>query len=142
MHLPVSDKLEEYLSRRGGCKMPHEMAAHLEECRSCARELAQIEKQAAMLRSLRTGTCEPTPGFYARVMDRIDRNNDSIWAVLLMPALARRIVIASSALVLLLVSYLITSEAEARAPATQEIGQETLPQQRDAVLVSLASYRE
>jgi hypothetical protein len=143
MHLPVSDNLEEYLSRRGDCEMPGEMAAHLQECRSCVRELAQIEEQAAMLRSLRAGTCEPSPGFYARVMDRIDRTDDSIWAVLLMPALGRRIVIASSALVLLLGSYLITSEAETTPPSPQEIGQQnTLPQQRDAVLVSLASYRE
>jgi hypothetical protein len=143
MHLPVSDNLEEYLSRRGGCEMPREMAAHLRECRDCARELAQIERQATMLLSLRAGTCEPSPGFYARVMDRIDRTDDSIWAVLLMPALGRRIVIASAALVLLLGSYLLTSEAEAPAPAAQEIAKEgMLPQQRDAVLVSLASYRE
>ena len=143
MHLQVSDNLEEYLSRRGGCAMPGKMAAHLQECRNCARELAQIEKQAAMLRSLLGGACEPNPGFYARVMDRIDRTDDSIWAVLLMPALGRRIMIASSALVLLLGSYLLTSWAEAPAPAAQEIAKEgMLPQQRDAVLVSLASYRE
>ena len=97
-----------------------------------------------MLRgSLRT-ECEPRPGFYARVMDRIERQTDnSIWAILLMPAFGRRIAIASAALVVLLGSYLVTSERSAPAPAQLEISQEsTLPQQHDAALVNLAGYHE
>ena len=43
----------------------------------------------------------------------------------------------------LLGSYLVTSERRAQAPAQREISQEsTLPQQRDAVLVNLASYQQ
>jgi hypothetical protein len=144
MHQPVKDNLEEYLNRHGEREMPGEMAAHLQACLSCAKEFEQIEKQSFMLRdSLRTD-CEPRPGFYARVMDRIDRQTDnSIWAVLLRPAFGRRIAIASAALVMLLGSYLVTSERSAPAPAQQEVSQEsTLPQQRDAVLVNLASYHE
>ena len=77
-------------------------------------------------------------------MDRIDRQADnSIWAVLLLPTFGRRIAIASAAMVVLLGSYLITSERRSPAPAQQEISQEsTLPQQRDAVLVNLASYQQ
>jgi hypothetical protein len=143
MHQPVRDNLEEFLNRRSGREIPGEMAAHLRACLNCARELAQIEKQAVMLRSLRAGDCEPRPGFYTRVMDRIDQTDDSIWAILLMPAFGRRIVIASATLLLLLGSYLMTSEPEYPAPEPQEISQEgTLPQQRDAVLVNLASYHE
>ena len=145
MHQPVKDNLEAYLNRRGDREMPGEMAAHLQACLSCAKELEQIEKQSVMLRmTLRAADCEPRPGFYARVMDRIERQTDnSIWAILLRPAFGRSIALASAALVVLLGSYLVTSERSAPAPAQLEISQEsTLPQQRDAVLVNLASYRE
>jgi hypothetical protein len=44
---------------------------------------------------------------------------------------------------MLLGSYLVTSERSAPAAIQQEISQESsLPQQRDAVLVNLASYHE
>ena len=145
MHQPVKDNLEGYLNRHGDREMPGEMAAHLRACRSCATELEQIEKQSVMFRmTLRASDCEPRPGFYARVLDRIERQTDtSIWAVLLMPAFGRRIAIAAAALVVLLGSYLVSSERSAPAPAQLEISQEsTLPQQRDAVLVNLASYHE
>jgi len=145
MHQPVKDNLEEYLNRHGDREMAGEMAAHLQACLKCAKELEQIERQSVMLRmTLRTSDCEPRPGFYARVMDRIERQTDnSIWAILLMPAFGRRIAIASAALVVLLGSYLVTSERSAPAAAQLEISQEsTLPQQRDAVLVNLASYHE
>jgi len=144
MHQPVRDSLEDYLNRRGDREMPRAMAAHLTACQACAKELEQIEMQSDLLRTLRVPECEPRPGFYARVMDRIDRQTDnSIWAVLLLPAFGRRIAIASAAMVVLLGSYLITSENRAPAPAPQEISQEsTLPQQRDAVLVNLASYQQ
>jgi len=143
MHQPVRDSLEHYLHRRGDREMPREMAAHLTECQPCARELEQLENHSALLRVLRA-ECEPSPGFYARVMDRIDRQADnSIWAVLLLPNFGRRIAIASAAMAVLLGSYLITSERRAQAPVQREISQETtLPQQRDAVLVNLASYQE
>jgi len=144
MHQPVRDSLEDYLNRRGDREMPGEMAAHLMKCQPCARELAELEHQASLLRTLRT-QCEPPPGFYARVMDRIDRQADnSIWAVLLRPNFGRRIAIASAAMVVLLGSYLITSEHRATTTAaSREISQEsTLPQQRDAVLVNLASYQQ
>ena len=144
MHQPVKDNLEEYLNRRGDREMPGEMAAHLQECLNCAKELEQIEKQSVMLRMTLRAECEPRPGFYARVMDRIDRQADnSIWAVLLRPTFGRRIAIVSAALVMLLGSYLVTSERSAPAAIQQEISQESsLPQQRDAVLVNLASYHE
>lgn len=143
MHQPVRDSLEDYLNRRGDREMPSEMAAHLTQCQPCARELAELENQSSLLRTLRT-QCEPPPGFYARVMDRIDRQVDnSIWAVLLRPNFGRRIAIASAAMAVLLGSYLITSEHRATTPASREISQEsTLPQQRDAVLVNLASYQQ
>jgi hypothetical protein len=144
MHQPVKDNLEEYLNRHGDREMPGEMAAHLQACLSCVKELEQIEKQSVLLRMSLRAECEPRPGFYGRVMDRIDRKADnSIWAVLLRPAFGRRIAIVSGAMVVLLGSYLISSERSAPAPAQQEISQEsTLPQQRDAVLVNLASYHE
>lgn len=154
MHQPVRDNLEDYLNRRSDAllektllenKMPEDMAAHLAACAACANEFEQLKRQSDLLKtSLRVPECEPRPGFYARVMDRIERQPDnSIWAILLLPNFGRRIAIASAALVVVLGSYLVSSENRSPAPAPQEISQEsTLPQQRDAVLVNLASYQQ
>jgi len=151
MHQPVRDNIEAYLNRHGDREMPREMAAHLTACESCARQFGQIEQQSRMLRVLRAdqwsaGECEPRPGFYARVLERIERQTDnSIWAVMLRPAFGRRIAIASAALVVLLGSYWVTSDSgvPAAPQEQQQISQESqLPQQRDEVLVNLASYHE
>ena len=114
-----------------------------------------------MLRSLHCEEeIEPRAGFYARVMDRIEQQGRaSIWSILLQPSFGRRLAIASATLVVLLGTYLVTTEpgdsSVASNPAVVVIEdtpqtqvavgqQDTLQQQRerDAVLVNLASYRE
>jgi predicted anti-sigma-YlaC factor YlaD len=158
MHQPIRDNLEEYL--KGSIQqVPQAFHAHLVACEECASELRLLETQANMLRSLRSvEDVGPTPGFYARVRERIeDQGKASIWSVFLQPSFGRRLAIASATLVVLLGTYLVTTEpgdqSVALAPttvatdttSTADAGaiQDSLQQQRrDAVLVDLASFHE
>lgn len=161
MHQPIRDNLEEYL-KGSTHQVPQAFHAHLVACEECASELRLLEKQANMLRSLRSEADEgPNPGFYARVMGRIEeQDRRSVWSVFLQPSFGRRLTIASATLVLLLGTYLVTTEPGDQsivlAPSTvasdsvnvpaPEAGvvPDTLQQQRqrDAVLVDLASFHE
>lgn len=162
MHQPIRDNLEEYL-KGAGSQMPQEFNAHLASCHDCAAELRLLEDQAAMLRSLQAGEVEPSPGFYARVRERIEEQaKSSIWSVFLDPSFGRRLAVASAALVLLLATYLVTTEPgdhgnmaanpvvvlednptpELAVQQQDTVARDTLQQERDAVLVNLASYHE
>jgi hypothetical protein len=157
MHRQVRDKLEDYL--KSGSNMPVEFQRHLEECSDCAGELRGLEKQSQLLRSLQAAKdAEPLAGFYARVMERIEAQQPfSIWSVFLQPKFGFRLAVASGMLVALLGAYLVTSEpggpetsvaagTAISSPASNTIADASLDQdgvqQRDAVLVDLASYRQ
>jgi anti-sigma factor RsiW len=164
MHEPIRDNLEEYLRTSAG-RIPQEFQAHLEACEECAKEVRMLETQSRMLRALQVGeSAEPRAGFYARVMERIEEHGpSSIWSILLQPRIGRRLAVASAALALLLAGYLVSSELAypgiASAPsvvardasATLVPGSEVAApaaapddaqQQRDALLVNLASFRQ
>src|SRR5579864_647945 len=160
MHQPIRDNLEEYL--KGSTRqVPQAFHAHLVACEECASELRLLETQANMLRSLRfSGDVEPRAGFYARVMERIEeQGRASVWSVFLQPSFGRRLAIASATLVVLLATYLVTTEpgdqnlASAPTVATDIVStpapeasalNDSLQQrrQRNEVLVDLASYHE
>src|ERR1700688_1315004 len=164
MHQPVKDNLEDYLKDVGGKftkPLPPAMEAHLASCGDCAGKLSELERQAVALRSLRApDDLEPRGGFYARVMQRIEeaRATNSVWSAFLEPIFAKRLMYASATLVLLVGTYLVSTEpgdlAAAYQPATivtpmHEISataddpdNTTSPQERDAVLVNLAAYHE
>ena len=161
MHEPIRENLEEFL-KGSARQVPQEFQAHLEACGACAAELRSLETQSKMLQSLRCdGDVEPRAGFYARVMERIEaRGPASIWTLLLEPSFGRRLALASATLVVLLGTYLVTSESgynsndnsiasnpvvyDATPSRVDVAGSDTLQQQRqrDAVLVNLASYHE
>jgi predicted anti-sigma-YlaC factor YlaD len=156
MHEPVKENLEDYLKGYGDREMPPELAAHLGACSACAEELREIAEQARLFQALRCDV-EPRPGFYARIVDRIDRQTDnSIWAIFLRPAVGRRLAIASATLALMLGAYLISTERTEQTPqqpvaisSPWEAGPDfnisasaSLAEQRNAVLVNLASYHE
>jgi hypothetical protein len=167
MHQSIRDNFEEYL-KGSPSELPAQFHQHLGECRECANELRLLEAQSQLLRSLRSpqgaqgdaqGDAEPRAGFYARVMERIEARPVSIWSVFLDRKFGFRLAVASAALVALLGTYLVTSEPSgpelASSPAvvltdtprlTQpSIQQEDGPrqqQQRNAVLVDLASFHQ
>ena len=160
MHQPIRDNLEDYL--KGSTRqVPQAFHAHLVACEECASELRLLETQANMLRSLRSvEDVGPSPGFYARVRERIeDQGKASIWSVFLQPSFGRRLAIASATLVVLLGTYLVTTEPGEQSPAaipsvaTDMVSSpapepstldDSLQQQRqrNAVLVDLASFHE
>ena len=160
MHQPIRDNLEEYL-KGSTHQVPQAFHAHLVACEECANELRLLETQANMLRSLRsTSAVSPIPGFYARVLERIgDQARPSIWSVFLQPSFGRRLAIASATLVVLLGTYLVTTEpGDQSVAAIPSVGTDivSMPapeasavddslqqqRQRNAVLVDLASFHE
>ena len=158
MHEPVKENVEDYLA--GSDTLPREFTAHLEACDSCRSEVAALKMQSSLFRALKAPEeVEPRVGFYARVIDRIDaQRQSSIWTVFLEPAFGRRLAVASAVLAVLMGFYLVSSEPAGRQIIAHQAVQHTvvLPgedepglvlgadqdQDRGAVLVNLASYRE
>ena len=160
MHQPIRDNLEDYL--KGSIQqVPQAFHAHLVACEECASELRLLETQANMLRSLRSVEgVVPIRGFYARVMERVeDQGKASIWSIFLQPSFGRRLAIASATLVVLLGTYLVTTEpgdqslasipsvatdmVSMPAPEANAVDASLQQQrQRNAVLVDLASFHE
>lgn len=109
MHKPIEDGLEDLLSGRG-TEQSKLLREHLAVCTECREEFAPLEEQMreinSLLHTLRPAeACDPAPGFYARVMDRIETQTPtSFWSVFLEPVFARRLVYASLALFLVLTS--------------------------------------
>ncbi len=149
MHQPIRKNLEEYL-KGSITQIPAEFHRHLGECRDCASELRRLETQSQLLRSLRSGEdVAPRAGFYARVMERIEaQRRVSIWSVFLDRKFGLRLAVASGVLAALLGGYLVTSEpggpetGVAATIATSAVSDTGEQQQRDAVLVDLASYHQ
>jgi hypothetical protein len=156
MHQLIKDHLEEYLRDTGTGKVPPEFRSHLASCKACAQETELLAAQGLLFRSaLAVNDAEPSPGFYARVMNRVEeeRRDESIWAVLLEPAFGRRLAIACGTLALLLGTYMASTE-RAEHPMTPSgvvmsddrnstvDNGSAAPGQRDAVLVNLVTYRD
>lgn len=155
MHEPILDYLEEYLGDPGDPSIPPEFHAHLRSCPSCKSEVGALSTQASLLHALRPpADLEPVPGFYARVLNRVeDRSADSFWSPFLDPRFGKRLSIACAALVLLIGTYIVSTEpSEHFASPTGVVSVpdttftfgdgSTQPQQRDAVLTSFETFRE
>jgi anti-sigma factor RsiW len=158
MHQPIRKNLEEYL-KSSVSEIPAEFQRHVGACEECAGELRLLEAQSQLLRSLAgtnngTKDVEPRAGFYARVMERIEAQQPfSIWSAFLDRKFGFRLAVASGILVALLGAYLVTSEPSgpetgvaatvamsgAASGTPSDAGEQ---QQRDAVLVDLASYHQ
>jgi anti-sigma-K factor RskA len=155
MHRLIQDHLEEVLAESTG-EGPKSLAAHLAECKECSEEVSAMRRHASMLRALRPpdseDTAAPRPGFYARVMERIEAQRPiDIWQLFFESTFGRRIAIASTALALLFSLYLVSSErgqplvisVEDRPAMTRSAASlpDGLPD-NDTVLVDLVTYRE
>jgi len=149
MHQSIRKSLEDYL-KGNVSDIPGEFHRHLGECPDCASELRKLEAQSRLLRSLNSAAeAAPRPGFYARVMERIEAQRPvSIWSVFLDRKFGFRLAVASGMLAALLGGYLVTSEPAgpengvAPSVAAAALSDTGAQQQRDAVLVDLASYRQ
>src|ERR1035438_3511295 len=105
MHRRVRDELEQVLD--GKADPPPEYREEIEAMR----------EQAAWIRGLRAPEdSEPKPGFYARVMERIEAQGPvSIWSLFFDSQFARRLAVASMTVALGLGVYLVSVERAAPA---------------------------
>lgn len=155
MHEPIREHIEAYLAGSDG--LPVEFMAHLKSCDSCREEAGVLKLNSELLRVLRPpADVEPRPGFYARVVDRIDsQRQSSIWSLFLEPAFGRRLAMASATLAVLMGLYLFTSEPglapdDGRAgivlPGEDHVvpmlGVHGREQDRGMILVDLVSFQE
>jgi hypothetical protein len=164
MHREIRDHIEDVLAGS--------QSAHLSQCEDCRSEVQEMQEQTALLRELRApeGFADDLrPGFYARVMERIEAEGPiSIWNLFIESAFGRRIAVASLALALLVGIYVVTSErssgdaviagqdSQRSAPAQMIVAGEDAPARiisqvdqssdgqssQDAVLANLVTYRE
>jgi predicted anti-sigma-YlaC factor YlaD len=155
MHHPIREQLEEYL-RNAERRLSPEFHAHLEGCEGCRIALEKMRGQARLLQALRQPEeLEPGAGFYGRVMERIEtRRPTSIWNAFLEPVFVRPVVFASVIMLVLLASYMISTEPRgalaasspevimAVEPHPDELVGLNLERDRVTVLFTLASYGE
>ena len=87
MHQPIKDSLEEYLSGMVDTATEKAIEEHLASCEHCRQAVAAMRGQSKLLKVLCAGEeADAAPGFYARVMDRIEAGRiPSIWELLLEP---------------------------------------------------------
>jgi hypothetical protein len=152
MHRSIRDRVEDLLAQTGAAARDREVSAHLKSCAGCSSELSSMQKQAELLTLLRPAEeMEPAPGFYARVLQRIEeRARLSMWAAFIYSPFAKRLTYASLTLAVMVGSYVVTQEArDGHLFGTQSVlaqnAQYDVPvtgdeaQQRDAVLKNFAA---
>ena len=152
MHGSIRDQLENLLAAGERETGRTEVGAHLASCPECSSELKAMQEQSKLLRSWRAEEeLEPLGGFYARVLQRIENTaKASIWAGFLRSPFRTRFAYVSLSLALALGMYVFVEERADLDPHAQAVvvqqsnsaesvfGDQS--QQRDAVLVNLASY--
>jgi len=154
MHRLAKERLEAILSA-SGLRLPAELEQHLAGCPECREELKCFQEHSRCLQSLRLAEeAQPRPGFCARVTDRIEtQQRASVWSALLEPAFARRLVVATLALTLMLGSLVAFQEVDdtfGAPPPEAVMAIEDHPpslgldpqRDRQTMLVTLATYRE
>lgn len=151
MHEPVIESLEEIL--RGERPRPA-AAAHLGGCASCRESVAAMTAQHDLFRALRPAEpVEPAPGFYARVINRVETQvRPSVWSLFGDSLFARRLTYASMTFFVLLGTFFVSSAEDpvvVNAPEAIIAGDEmyqtvgnNLERDRSTVLVQLATYDE
>lgn len=160
MHKPIRNQLENLLQGRLRAEQKEVVDAHLAECADCVAELREMRLYSGALRALRaTDVPEPSAGFYARVMQRVEaQGRPSFWNLLLDPVFGRRLVYTTGAMFLLMASFLLATtggepqlartpvEMMARPSATPEALQagfgEDVNRDREYFLTTMVSFSD
>jgi len=151
MHAVVMDSLEEYLSGTLEPAVQRDIEAHLSTCGRCREELAGMRDISELFVTLQAEQVpEPSPGFYARVMQEVGgRKAVPAFASLFSLDLAfgRRLVFASLLTLAVLGSYLVVNEGEYPGGLSPEavMAQQNYPafdsdSTQENMLVTLAAY--
>ncbi len=108
----LRDILEDYLSGTLSRTRKAGLEAHLAKHPEAAEQLEQFRNTSLMLAELRAPEGEPVgpePGFYARVLQRIDQQQEEpFWAFFLQPLFVRRLAFGSLMWLALVGSYVIS----------------------------------
>lgn len=109
----IVDQLEKYLSGELSGDALKQFEAELERESDAREQVGVFRTQGDLLRTLRADEqMDPAPGFYARVMDRIESQTaGSFWAIFFEPWFAKKLAYASLALLVVLSSAAINSAA-------------------------------
>jgi hypothetical protein len=150
MHGSIRNRLEDLLSAERPVAGSEDQAGHIASCAECASELEQFRSHNRMLRTLRAPEdIEPAPGFYARVLQRIEeRAKESVWVSLICSPISSRIAYASLTLALVAGSYFVAAETRDGHLGSRVVAQAhydapvtgSTAEQRDAVLENFASH--
>lgn len=153
MHGLIRERLEELLS---STPPQSELHQHLACCPECAAELEFMRAQALTLKRLKVSAeLEPAPGFYARVIQRIEEGGVySIWTVFADGPFGKWLAYGSLAVALVLGTWIVGTERQdghlgsGAAVAKRVVHGSPMPvtgnqaHQRDVVLVNFASYSQ
>ena len=154
MHGSVREELENLLAAKPSAGAGN-ITGHVSNCAKCASEIDAMRSQAEMLKTLKMPVeIEPGPGFYARVLQRIEEGaRRSIWWVFVYSPVGKRLAYASLALSVVLGSYVIAAESSdghlthsAYTPKAVSSGHYdpivigSAEQQRTAVLANFVSH--
>jgi predicted anti-sigma-YlaC factor YlaD len=150
MHAVVMESLEEYLSGLLEPASCRRIETHLNDCASCRAEIDGFTGVARLFGALRSEECEPAPGFYARVAERIEANSAARSFAGLFGfdlVLARRLAFSSMLMLAVLGSFLVSREVTYRGSFTPEAvlsqdsaaASDSAPAQ-DNMLLTLTAY--
>jgi anti-sigma factor RsiW len=123
MHAVVMESLEEYLSGVLEPAARRSIETHLRDCARCRAEVDRMADVSHLLGAMRNQPCEPVPGFYARVAERIEANSTApsfagLFAFDLV--FARRLAFSCMLTLAVLGSFLVSREMSYRGSFTPE----------------------
>jgi len=161
MHRLTQDHLEEVLA--GKLPAGHQVTVHLKDCYECRDEVEAMQVHGQLMRAWSVpadaADMEPAPGFYARVLERIEATRPvSVWALFVESFVGRHMLTASLAMAMVTVGFaVLTEEATPQAFLARSAMVEMDPlfpsagfasdvvskgeTNQDAVLMSLVSYQ-
>jgi anti-sigma factor RsiW len=150
MHGVVTESLEEYLAGTLDPVALRNIEAHLNACGMCRDQMRSMQDVSQLFVSLRAEeSCEPSPGFYAEVMERVsERRAAPSFANFfgLNLAFERRLVFASLLTLAVLGSFLVAREWDQGSPSPEAVlAQQNSPafdaqSGEDNMLVTLTAY--
>jgi len=113
MHSLIEDGLEDFLAGTA-CPERVRIEAHLKECAQCRKEVDEMKEMSALFAALRSDDPPvPSPGFYARVTNRIEQSQPvSFWSSVLEPVFGKRLALASLLVLATLGTVLVSRETE------------------------------
>lgn len=153
MHEFIVEGLEAYLAGRLPSDKHEQFTRHLAGCPDCRRQVDAFAEHSLLVRLLRAPEqTDPAPGFYARVMERIESQAvPSLWSVFLEPAFGGRLLTAALCLFVILAGAVwqapVSVAYEENNPMTVLAAPEMMPasgedpeRDRNTVFVNLATY--